>query len=210
MLNPSSVDVVGPEPVMLVPMYIVLATESPPDKTTAAVPSAVASVTLVNVTAPEADNVVAATDPAKLDAVIVLLLKASVPARVASVPVVGNVTFVAAVEVSVVLNAPDVANVPPEAIVKVPVVLVMVKPLTVLLVSASVPARVARVPVVGNVIDVFAVAVSVVVKAPAVVKLPPSVMVLVPLLTPVPPYVGLTMVPCQVPVAIVPSVVILV
>jgi hypothetical protein len=57
----------------------------------------------------------------------------------------------------------------------------------VLFVSVSVPARVARVPVVGKVTDVAAVLVNVVAKAPEVVKLPPKVMVLVPLSTPVPP-----------------------
>jgi hypothetical protein len=44
-----------------------------------------------------------------------------------------------------------------------------------------------RVPLVGRVTLVFAVVVSVVVKAPLVVRLPPSVMVFVPLFTPVPP-----------------------
>jgi hypothetical protein len=45
-----------------------------------------------------------------------------------------------------------------------------------------------RVPVVGRVTEVLAVAVSVVVKAPEVVKFPPSVIVLPVLATPVPPY----------------------
>ena len=52
----------------------------------------------------------------------------------------------------------------------------------VLLESVSVPARVARVPVVGNVTDVFAVVVSVVVNAPDVVNEPPSETALPPML----------------------------
>ena len=65
----------------------------------------------------------------------------------------------------------------------------------VLLVIDSVPAKVAMVPVVGNVISVAAVLLKIVLKLPAVVKLfavkilPPSVMVLIPLFTPVPPKV---------------------
>ena len=78
-------------------------------------------------------------------------------------------------------------------------------PEIVLLVRVSEPARVASVPVVGNVTAVLAVAVSDVVNAPEVVKLPPRVIVLDPLLTPVPPYVGPTIVPCQTPVPIVPT-----
>ena len=58
----------------------------------------------------------------------------------------------------------------------------------VLLVKVSEPARVANVPVVGRVIEVLAVYVKVVVKAPEVVKLPPTVIVLPVLATPVPPY----------------------
>ena len=100
-------------------------------------------------------------------AVKVLFVNVSAPARVARVPVVGRVTLVAAVEVSVVANAPAVIKLPPETTVRVPVVLVIVKPLTVLLVNASEPARVARVPVVGSVTEVFAVAVKVCVNAPA-------------------------------------------
>lgn len=56
------------------------------------------------------------------------------------------------------------------------------------MVKVSDPARVARVPVVGRVIFVLAVAVSVVVNAPDVVRLPPRVIVLPELLAPVPPY----------------------
>jgi hypothetical protein len=58
----------------------------------------------------------------------------------------------------------------------------------VLFVSVSVPARVARVPVVGRVTLVVAVAVIVVAKAPDVVKSPPRVIVLPVFATPVPPY----------------------
>ena len=57
----------------------------------------------------------------------------------------------------------------------------------VLFVSVSVPASVARVPVVGRVIDVVPVAVKVVANAPLVVRFPPSVMVLLVFATPVPP-----------------------
>ena len=63
----------------------------------------------------------------------------------------------------------------------------------VLLVKVSVPAKVAIVPVVGNIIFVTPVLVKVVLKLPAVVKslavnrFPPKVIVLLPLLIPVPP-----------------------
>ena len=56
-----------------------------------------------------------------------------------------------------------------------------------LLVKVSVPASVAKVPVVGKVKFVVAVVVNVVAKAPEVVKLPPNVIVLPVLSTPVPP-----------------------
>ena len=58
----------------------------------------------------------------------------------------------------------------------------------VLLLNASEPASVARVPVVGSVTFVVPVAVRVVPKAPAVTKLPPSVIVFPVLSTPVPPF----------------------
>ena len=86
--------------------------------------------------------------------------------------------------------------------------LLIVGDVNVLFVNVSVPARVARVPEVGSVTLVAPVTVNVVANAPLVVRLPPRVIVLVPLLTPVPPYVGLTTVPCQVPVETVPRVVI--
>ena len=97
MLKPSIVEVAGPAPVILIPTKIVLATDKPPLNTTPAVPKAEASVVLVKVAKPEPAIVV----PLKDDAVIVLLLNASVPAHVASVPVVGNVTAVIAVAVNV-------------------------------------------------------------------------------------------------------------
>jgi hypothetical protein len=115
MLNPSRVEVAAPAPVMLVPIYIALATDKPPVRTTAAVPSAEASVELVNVTAllavrevnapvfaVEAPIGVLLIEPVVITApVIVLLVRVSEPARVARVPVVGNVTLVLAVVVSV-------------------------------------------------------------------------------------------------------------
>ena len=63
-----------------------------------------------------------------------------------------------------------------------------------------------KVPVVGKVTFVAPVVVNVRLFAPDVARLPPSVIVLVPLLMPVPPYVGLTTVPFQVPEVIVPTV----
>jgi hypothetical protein len=99
MLNPSRVEVAAPAPVIFVPTKICLATDKPPDNTTAAVPRGPASVVEVNVTAPEAARVV----PLKLEDVIVLFERLSVPAKVARVPVIGNVTLVLAVVVSVVV-----------------------------------------------------------------------------------------------------------
>jgi hypothetical protein len=57
----------------------------------------------------------------------------------------------------------------------------------VLFVNVSVPANVAKVPVVGRVTLVVAVEFKVVAKAPEVTKFPPKVIVLEPLFTPVPP-----------------------
>ena len=48
---------------------------------------------------------------------IVLLVNVSVPANVANVPVVGNVTLVVAVDVNVVAKAPLVVKLPPRVIV---------------------------------------------------------------------------------------------
>ena len=56
------------------------------------------------------------------------------------------------------------------------------------MVNVSVPANVARVPVVGSVTEVLAVVVKPSVCAPVWVKLPPIVIVLPELFTPVPPY----------------------
>src|SRR5438552_16355017 len=67
----------------------------------------------------------------------VLLLKASAPASVANVPVVGKVTPVAAVIVNVVANAPLVVRFPPSVIV--PVLLTPVPPRA----AAKVPAAIA-------------------------------------------------------------------
>ena len=68
--------------------------------------------------------------------VIVLLVNASVPASVATVPVVGSVTLVAPVEVRVIEFAPDVTRVDPLASVSVPVVVEIVSPLSVVAVAA--------------------------------------------------------------------------
>jgi hypothetical protein len=81
----------------------------------------------------------------------------------------------------------SLASVVEEDVDKVRVGLLVTGLVKVLLVNVSVPSRVARVPVVGRVKVVVAVAVRVVVNAPDVVKFPPSVIVLEPLFTPVPP-----------------------
>ena len=75
-----------------------------------------------------------------------------------------------------------------------------------LFVNVSVPAKVAKVPLVGNVTLVSAVEVKVVANAPEVVRFPPNVIVLDPLFTPVPPYVPPIAVAFQVPFVIVPTV----
>ena len=84
----------------------------------------------------------------------------------------------------------QLVKVPEEGVPKTGVVsvgLLSVGLVSVLLVSVSVPAKVASVPVVGNVTEVRAVEVNVVANAPEVVKLPPSVIVLPVFATPVPP-----------------------
>lgn len=96
---------------------------------------------------------------------IVLLVKVSVLASVAKVPVVVGKVKVAAPETRFVAMFPE----------------------SVLPVNVSVPAKVARVPAVGRVMEVVPVAVRVVLKAPDVVRLPPRVIVFAPLLMPVPP-----------------------
>jgi len=58
----------------------------------------------------------------------ILLVKVSVPAKVAKVPVVGSVTVVAAAEVNVVENAPEVVRFPPSVII-FPVLATPVPPL---------------------------------------------------------------------------------
>ncbi|OGY60308.1 MAG: hypothetical protein A3B23_00180 [Candidatus Colwellbacteria bacterium RIFCSPLOWO2_01_FULL_48_10] len=63
---------------------------------------------------------------------IVLLVKVSAPARVARVPDVGRVIFVAPVDVNVIEFPPEVARVLPFARVSVPVVVEMVRPFTVI------------------------------------------------------------------------------
>ena len=105
----------------------------------------------------------------------VLLVNVSVPAKVANVPVVGSVTDVAAVDVNVVENAPTVARVLPEAIVKVEALAGAVNVIlfNVLFVNASLPANVANVPVVGSVTDVAAVEVNVVENVPLVANVLP-------------------------------------
>jgi len=68
-------------------------------------------------------GVVAVGDPVNVGDTIVLFVKVSVPAKVAIVPVVGNVIFVSPKLVKVVLNVPAVVNalavviLPPKVIV---------------------------------------------------------------------------------------------
>jgi hypothetical protein len=78
-------------------------------------------------------------------------------------------------------------NVPVTPVVSDTLVIVLLKPEMVLPVKVSVPAKVARVPVVGSVTLVAAVEFRVVAKAPEVTKSPPRVIVLEALFTPVPP-----------------------
>jgi hypothetical protein len=117
-------------------------------------------------------------------AAIVLLVRVSVVALPTSVSDAAGKTkvVVPAVAVATTVVVPEVdplnaAPVPP-----------IVGRVRVLLVKVSEPANVAKVPVVGNVTEVVAVAVSVVANAPEVVKLPPNVIVLPVFATPVPPY----------------------
>ena len=111
----------------------------------------------------------------------------------ASVPVVGNVTFVAAVWVNVNANAPEVVRLPPSVIVLEPLLTpvppyapVIMLPFhvepdpSVLLVNVSDPASVASVPVVGNVTFVAAVVVNVRAYAPLVARVLPFAIVNVP------------------------------
>jgi hypothetical protein len=143
---------------------------------------------------------------------IVLFESVSLPANVASVPVVGNVTPVGPVIVNVDANAPDVARLPPSVMVFAPLLTPVPPQVGPIIVPFHVPdvivptcARLdnvttellTNVPDVGNVTDVGAVIVSVVANAPDVARLPASVSVFDPLLTPVPPYVGLITLPVQ-------------
>jgi hypothetical protein len=75
---------------------------------------------------------------------------------------------------------------------------------SVLFVNVSLPASVASVPVVGRVTVVAAPSVKVSAYAPLVVRFPPRVMVFPVLATPVPPYVGETIVPCHCPAEMIP------
>lgn len=98
-------------------------------------------------------SLVLLTEPStSCEALMVLLVNVSEPANVAKVPVVGTVTLVLPVVVKVSELAPDVANVDPLANVRVPVVVVTVKPFNVVAVAApSEPPTVANVPDVGRV-----------------------------------------------------------
>jgi hypothetical protein len=139
-----------------------------------------------------------------------------------SVPLVGRVTDVFPVTVNVVVNAPETVTFPPIVIVLDPLLTPVppyVAPISVpfqvpvLIVPMDtreervVTAELTNVPEVGSVTVVLPVTISVVVNAPECVTLPPIVNVAEPLLTPVPPYVGLIAVPCQVPVPMVPMLV---
>lgn len=100
------------------------------------------------------------------------------------------------VPVEAVTPVPPLATgkVPVTPVVRLTLVMVLLEPLMVLLVRVSAPAKVASVPVVGNVIEVVAVVVSVVANAPEVVNappvdmFPPSVIVRPVFATPVPPF----------------------
>ena len=69
----------------------------------------------------------------------VLLVSVSVPAKVASVPVVGSVTFVAPVEVRVIELAPDVISEDPCASVKVAEVAGAVIVILLIVVASAIP-----------------------------------------------------------------------
>jgi hypothetical protein len=125
-----------------------------------------------------------------LGEVRVLLVNVSVPANVARVLVTpGNVIVV--VPATAGARTVEVPEVEPLNAAPVTPIVGNVK---VLLVNVSVPANVARTPVIGSVTEVAAVVVKVNAKLPEVVKLfavemlPASVMVRPVLLTPVPPY----------------------
>jgi len=159
-------------------------------------------LTLVAVAAPSVGVTNTGLDARTIEPDPVVVLPSAV-----TVPLVGSVRLVAPVAVNVVLNAPDVARVLPFASVRMPVVLLIVRPLTLVAVAAPsvgvtrtglvartiepepvvvFPSAV-RVPVVGIVTDVVPVVVTVSGNAPTVVTLPAMVIVFVPLFTPVPP-----------------------
>ena len=149
-------------------------------------------------TVPELPNVNVALLVGAVNIILLidLFVRVSVPANVAKVPVVGKVTLVEAVEFNVVAKAPAWVKLPavdkvvPFANVNVPVVVVIFIPLilvavatprvgvvnvgavNVLFVRVSVPANVAKVPLVGNVTLVAADETNVVAKAPDCAKLP--------------------------------------
>jgi len=79
------------------------------------------------------------TGPVIIGEVKVLLVNVSVPAKVAKIPVVGKVTFVAAVAVNVCENAPAVANVLLLANVKVAAVAGAVNVSLLILVAVATP-----------------------------------------------------------------------
>ena len=213
MLRPCvTVHVITPEGAVRAPLFSEYFFVNPAVEAVAEV-SSVPEVGRVTVVVPVAVRVVANAPevvkfPARLSEPVPKVKDEPEPAVVSRVPLVGRVTVVVPVAVRVVEKAPAVASVLPFTKVRVPVVVLTVRPLIVLLVSASEPARVASVPVVGRVTVVVPVAVSVVANAPEVVKFPPKVMVLPELATPVPPYRPAITEPFQVPVATVPRVVI--
>jgi predicted amidohydrolase len=110
----------------------------------------------------------------------------SVPAKVIELLAV-NVFPSAMVKVALDAGAVSVTLLIELAVAAPNTGVVIVGLVKVLLVKVSVPAKVAKVPVVGSVTFESAVAVKVVAKAPEVVKFPPKVIVLPELSIPVPP-----------------------
>ena len=162
--------------------------------------------------------------PVRVGDVRVLFVKVSVVSRPTSVVVaVGNVIVpvfeieeiigvvnVLLVKVSVVARPTKVSLVIGNVTRATPPlvwILAIIGVVIVLLVRVSPPANVAKVPVDGSVTFVLAPTVRVVENAPDVTKLPPIVIDLPVFATPVPPYAALIVVPCQVPLPIVPTVV---
>ena len=146
--------------------------------------------------APEKPILVAVATPKVGVTKVGLVAKTKAPVPVSSVTAANTLALVGvakAVATPVPNPLTPVAIGNPVAFVKVPDAgvpntgAVNVGLVKVLFVKVSVPAKVAKVPVVGKVTVVAAVLVKVVAKAPEVVKFPPKVIVLVPLSTPVPP-----------------------